>query len=142
MIAGMNPFGIVGSRVWQGASSLWKSPSVRRTAIGAAAGGLYGGMSDDTSVLGGAVMGGVLGRYGGAGLSRAIRPHVGAGLGFNGHMRAAASMFAQGLRVQGSRDMNSIKRLGGAMGKPVGGALGRAAMATNNGYNKIRGMFR
>jgi hypothetical protein len=66
-----------------------------RTAMGTIAGGAYGAMSDDTSILGGALMGGAGARYLGAGFKRASM--VGGGMGFGGHARAYGRAFGRGV---------------------------------------------
>src|SRR5688572_323024 len=77
------------------------------TGIGALAGAAYGGMSDDTSVLCGAMMGAGLGRYGGAGLRRAARG--GAGMGFGAHSLHAAKGFGRGAWGQMRADFRGMK---------------------------------
>jgi hypothetical protein len=92
-------------------------------AIGTAAGGLYGAMSDDTSILGGMAMGAGLGaggaRYGGAavkGMGRAIKSNAGIGDIFR---RGASSAMGQmrgdvmkGARLMSNQPLNKIRGLG------------------------------
>ena len=77
-----------------------------RTAVGAAVGGLYGAMSDNTSVLGGALMGAAAGRYLGAGFLSAA--HSGKGLGFNASLRAYGSAFKRGFSNMARRDFRRV----------------------------------
>lgn len=49
---------------WAGKTA-WNNPTGRGAILGGAAGGLYGALSDNTSVLGGATMGAGLGAVGG-----------------------------------------------------------------------------
>lgn len=66
-----------------------------RTMVGALTGAAYGAVSDNTSVLGGALMGAAGGRYLGAGLKRAAMS--GSGLGFRGSLGAYARSFGTGM---------------------------------------------
>lgn len=79
----------------------------RRTLGGAAIGGAYGGMADDTSVLGGAMMGAGIGRYGGTGAMMARNSYrawqgAGMGVGFRGGMMGMS--FGHGAMLQMKRD--------------------------------------
>ena len=98
------------------AGSLW----------GAVAGGAYGAMSDDTSVLGGALggaaLGGVGSRYIGAGIRRGLLGRRGIGVAAPG-MAGAVTGFGKGLYNMARADYRG------------------ARMMTNQGYSKIRGLF-
>lgn len=98
------------------------NPALRRTAIGAAMGGAYGGMSSDTSVLGGALMGAGAARYGGAGMKMAS--NAGAGMGFASSVKAYGGAFARGVAGRARLDARG------------------ARMMANQGYGKFRSMFR
>lgn len=86
-------------------------------ATGMGLGGLYGAMSDNTSVLGGALTGGLLGtgmgRYGMAGM-RATRG-VGAGMGLGAHARAAGSAFRRGAMGQLRNDRVALTGMGSSL---------------------------
>jgi hypothetical protein len=112
----------------QGLAQMAANPALRRTAIGAAMGGAYGGMSGDTSVLGGALMGAGLARYGGAGMLAASRS--GRGLGFMGSVKAYGTAFGGGVANLARRDAMRVRMAGRS-----------ARMAANRGYGKIRGLF-
>lgn len=112
-------------------SVLWSSRPAGTT--GALAGGLYGAMSDNTSVLGGAAMGFGIGRYGGAGL-RAMRG-IGAGLPFGAHARA---MFGAGLRGMSGMARGDISRAWN-YGVSRGGIWGRRLY---RGYNRVASTLR
>jgi len=83
-----------------------------RTAIGAVAGGLYGAMSDDTSVLGGALMGAGAARYLGAGFRLAGRAKwagtFGYGRVFGRGMINRAGLDWRGIKMMSNRGMNKI----------------------------------
>lgn len=109
-----------------------------RTVGGAAWGGLvgagWGAVSDDTSVLGGALMGAGIGaggaRYGGAGwrvMDRAART------GRN-TFRPGMNYFWKGAAGQARRDWRSALVQGSASKAYIGGGL-------NKGYNKFRAMW-
>ena len=86
---------------------------------GAAAGGLYGAMSEDTSILGGAMMGAGLGAAGvryGMPAAKVFRNMRGAGFGIRSAGRGAAS-FAAGLAKRDARGV---------------------ALAANRGYGRVR----
>lgn len=91
---------------------------------GGAAGGLYGAMSSDTSVLGGMVAGAGLGagsaRYLGAGFISASK--VGAGQKLGAHAKSYGQAFGRGVLAQAKWDYRG------------------ARMAANQGYNRIRGL--
>ena len=98
------------------------SGGLGRTAAGAAWGGAYGAMSSDTSVLGGALMGAGVSRYGGAGLKMANRG--GGGLGFRAHAKMATMGFGRGVYGQARRDYRG------------------AALLSNNIGNRIKGLWK
>lgn len=100
-----------------GMAAMAKNPALRRTVVGAAMGGAYGAVSDDTSVLGGMAMGAAAGRYGGAGFNRIA---TGRAYGFG----------------------TSAKRFGMAMAARARLDARGARMAANQGYGKFRSMFR
>lgn len=104
-----------------GLAAMAANPALRRTAIGAGIGGAYGAMSGDTSVLGGAMMGAGVARYGGAGMKMAR--NAGAGMGFGGHAIAYGKAFAGGVANRARLDARG------------------ARMAANRGYGRIRGLF-
>jgi hypothetical protein len=96
------------------------------TGVGMAAGAGWGMLSDDTSVLGGAMMGGALGRYG-------ARPLMGAARragGWGGLLGAARGDFMGAARGVG-RTMRAQGRMDWRGGRVL----------ANRGYNKIRGIF-
>jgi hypothetical protein len=118
------------------------SRSAKYSALGAAAGGMYGAISDDTSVLGGALFGLGAGRYGGAGLRLANRG--GARLGLGAHSALAGKRFGLGAYGQMRRDYRSmgaflggnksIQRVGSTLkGWGIGG-LGGWARGAGGGY--------
>lgn len=115
--AGYNA-GQLGRAAWQGIGS-----TGRGAVYGAAAGGAWGAVSDDTSVLGGMAMGAaggaVGGRYGGAGMksmSRWSRPEYGFAPGISAQrMGDKMSNFAMGVVGQARRDFRGAKS---AMGFP------------------------
>lgn len=102
---------------------------------GGIAGGLWGAMSDDTSVFGGALMGAGIGagtaRYGGAGW----RNMWGAAR-FRGMNTFGAGMtaFGRGMRRQARADWRMALSQGTAARAYIGGGL-------NRGYNKFRAMW-
>ena len=77
-----------------------------RTAMGAMAGAGWGMMSDDTSVMGGALMGAAAGRYLGAGAMSAA--YSGRGLGFNASLRAYGRAFGRGVSNMARRDFRRV----------------------------------
>jgi hypothetical protein len=89
-----------------------------RTAVGAVAGAGYGAISDDTSVLGGALMGAGAGRYLGAGVLSAM--HSGRGLGFGASVRAYGQAFGRGVSNMARRDWRRLR------------------VASNSGVNRVR----
>ncbi len=97
----------------------------RGAMTGAAMGGAYGAMSDDTSVLGGAMGGALMGagaaRYGGAGLRRARLGQRGIGVSAPG-MRGAMMGFGKGAYNMMRQDYRG------------------AVMQANKGYGRIRGL--
>ena len=92
---------------------------------GAAMGGVYGAMSDDTSVMGGAMGGALMGagaaRYGGAGLRRAALGRRGIGVSAPG-VRGAVMGFGKGVYNAARMDYRGT------------------VMAANKGYGRIRGL--
>lgn len=102
------------------------STNIGRGAIaGAALGGAYGTMSSDSSILGGAIRGSVLGagftRYGGAGFRRAKLGYKGIGtreakgeLGLNGWL-GWSSGFAKGVYNKGRQDTRNLKNWAGSL---------------------------
>jgi hypothetical protein len=75
--------------------------------LGSMAGGAYGAFSDDTSVTGGAIGGGLLGaggaRYGGAGaLAGSV---AGRGMGIGRHGLAYGQAFGAGVANMAKRDL-------------------------------------
>ena len=99
---------------WSGLGAAGKS-----TLAGAAAGGLYGAMSKDTSVLGGAIMGAGLGRYGASGFRRGMLGYRGIGVSGAGGLSGAFRGFGRGVRNAFSRDFRG------------------ASMLANRGYSRI-----
>ena len=95
----------------------------RRTLIGAAFGGTYGAMSDNTSIIGGAMMGAGLARYGGAAVRRGMLGYRGIGVSTPG-IRGAIMGANRGIRNRGMQDYR------------------RSRVLANRGYSKIRGIFR
>ncbi len=96
--------------------------------IGAAAGALYGAISDDTSVLGGAMMGAGIGagmRYGAKGISVMNRTASG-GLGAG---------FTRGFTGMARRDFRSALAVGKMSAVSIGNTL-------TKGYGRIRGLAR
>jgi hypothetical protein len=104
------------------ARSAWASQAGRRMIIGAGAGAAYGAMSDNTSVLGGAAMGAVAGRYTGAGLRRAALGYRGIGVASPG-LRGALSGFGKGVTNTLRMDYRG------------------ARMLSNRGIGKMRGIY-
>ena len=94
-----------------------------RTTAGAMWGAGYGAMSDDTSVLGGALMGAGITRYGGAGIRRA----------------------RLGMRGIGTANPRTLGMFGG-FGKGAWNKLRMdyrvARLQANRGLGKIRGLWR
>ncbi len=91
----------------------------RGMVYGGAAGGLYGAMSDDTSVIGGALMGAAAGRYGASGLRRGLLGRRGIGgvaspglggfsQGFYRGVRNRARADAGGVRMMANRALNAM----------------------------------
>ncbi len=105
-----------------GLAQMAANPALRRTAIGAAMGGAYGVVSDDTSILGGAMTGAVMGRYAGAGVAAARG--AGRGMGFRASMGDYAKRFGMGVAARARLDARG------------------ARMSANQGYGKFRSMFR
>ena len=93
------------------------SGAARRTltgaGVGAVAGGLYGAMSDNTSVLGGALVGAGLGagaaRYGGAGLKMAS--NAGRGMGFKASASDWGQRFGRGVVGRARLDFRGATQL-------------------------------
>ena len=112
--------------------------SGRRTLAGAAAGGMYGGISDDTSVIGGMAMGGAIGRYGGAALRRGKIGRRGIGVGTPG-MGGAMYGGGMGIRNQAIMDARSIRRLASNAGQSVASLGARAGAAVSAAGAKLRG---
>jgi hypothetical protein len=108
----------------------WASPYGRSSLIGAGIGAAYGGFSDQTSVMRGAMMGagaGLAGRYG-YGLTRSLPTRVawnnGAGRGLWGAFSGAAKSMGRQAYAQGR---SSVRSIGGTM---------------TRGYNEFKAMFR
>ena len=116
-----------------GAGAALGNRTVKGAMYGAAAGGINGLMSDDGSLLGGAMggalMGGAIGRYGGAGYMAAR--NAGRGIaGPMGHAKAYASAFGGGVANMAKRDAMRLRVMGRS-----------AVIKANRGYGKIKGMF-
>ncbi len=103
---------------------LGRSIFQNRTALGAMAGGIYGGITDGGSVLQGAAMGAAAARYGGAGIRGAMR--------FRGSgMRAMA-----GGAVRAGRAMGMMDTRGAVIaGRRSAAMIGRTV---TKGYNNFR----
>lgn len=98
----MIPAGMFGNIAKAGASRLLRN----RTAMGAIAGGMYGAFSDNTSMVGGALMGAAAGRYLGAGFLSGA--YSGRGLGFNASLRAYGKAFGRGVSNMARRDFRQV----------------------------------
>lgn len=98
------------------------------TLAGAAIGGAYGAMSDDTSVLGGMAIGAVAGRYGGQGVrtGRAAYRGFRSGVGAVGPVQPMAMGQAFG---------SSVKMAGNSSYNLIGNDLTKT-------YNGFRGLFK
>jgi len=87
-------------------------------AMSMVAGGAYGAVSDDTSILGGAFMGGAAMRYGGSGLRRGLLGRRGIGVpnpgmggairGFGKGVRNRAIMDARGARLMANQGFQKV----------------------------------
>ncbi len=93
-----------------------------QAAMGAAIGGMYGATSDNTSVLGGALMGAGAMRYGASGIRRAALGRRGIGVGSPG-MLGMGHGFYRGVVNRARMDARGVR------------------MSANRGYGKIRGLF-
>lgn len=112
------------ARLGWGAAKGQLGARTQTTMLGAIAGAGWGVMSNDTSVLGGALIGAGIGRYGGAGLRRGRFGYRGIGVsGAQGKMSAVEG-FVRGVWNRGSMDFRS------------------ARMMANQGYSKIKGLYR
>jgi hypothetical protein len=124
-------FSKVGTYLAGGANAMG-SRTLKGAMYGAGTGGLYGAMSDDTSVLGGmmsgALMGGAGARYGGAGALAGA--HTGRGIGFKASMGTYAKAFGGGVANMAKRDAMRLRVMGTS-----------AVIKANRGYGKIKGMF-
>lgn len=103
-----------------------------RTALGAMAGGAYGAYSDNTSIVGGALMGAGAARYGGVAISSGLSAFArtgGRSMGFRAGYGA-------------SKGASSAFRILANDGRRAGRMIATSAMKANNGYNKFRGLFR
>ena len=98
----MIPAGIFRNIGRAGASRLLRN----RTAMGAITGGMYGAFSNNTSIVGGALMGAAAGRYLGAGFLSGA--YSGKGLGFNASLRAYGRAFGRGVTNMARRDFRTI----------------------------------
>jgi len=103
--AGM--FRNIGKEIFAGAGR-FLGTAAGRTAMGAAAGGLYGAFSDNTSVLGGALMGAAAGRYLGTGIRNAMR-FRGAGLDFGAHAWGMGKSFMFGTVARARLDWKGAR---------------------------------
>jgi len=105
-----------------GAGRMWggMGATARRTAIGAGAGAGMGLFSDDMSMIGGALMGAGLGRYGGAGAMGGLRAAGAPGLGALGTTRAFGGGFGRGVWGMARADVHGTR------------------MLANRGMNRIR----
>lgn len=116
--------GDLGKHVWGGMGG-----TARSAAVGAGAGAVWGGVSSDTSVIGGAMMGAGLGaagsRYGRSGFA-----------GMTSRWNSAAGMFAGGAYGKGA----SVLASGAA--RPMASAIMRdvrgASLMANKGISSIR----
>ena len=149
-----------------GAGAAARSFAGTRTGMGMlggmVTGGAWGMMSDDTSVLGGAMMGAgigaVGGRYGGAGLRRAALGRRGIGVGgertITG-MTGAAIGFGKGVRNAAMADYRSMNRFSinlmsntatgagiatGAGAARAASSVGNCAVMSNCTGNVIKGL--
>jgi len=124
--------------IYNQASNIIANPWARRGTIGAAAGGLYGAMSDDTSVLGGAAAGFAGARY----LAPAVR-RMG---------KIAFNPRSHGISLMGTAGMHGQASLFGAMKRSARASYEVARMdairsksfignTLTAGYGKIRGLF-
>lgn len=93
-----------------------------QTIGGALAGGMYGAMSDNTSVLGGAAMGAGLARYGGSAIRGAMKGHAGSFLpGMRPGVATTMRMAARGAFRQAKADgLRSYRTIGRTMTKARG----------------------
>lgn len=128
----MNPWNVLGhlgaaKAMWGGLSRI-----TRRTIAGAGVGALYGAWSDNTSVVGGAMMGAGLARYGGAAGRYALKVGIRRGdprmLPMTGHPFMIGARSARLAMMTARRDASRAGRLIGRTG----------GMA----FNHIRGLFR
>jgi hypothetical protein len=114
-----------------------RSPFAYRTGWGAAAGGIYGGISNDTSVLGGAAMGAGLARYGGSGIWSARQSWNTLGRGTNRLSRFGWNMLGGGVAAGSGAATHAIME-GVAAGMFIGKTAGRAV----NGFRGLRNTAR
>ena len=123
----------------------WANRTGRGAIIGAGAGAAYGMMSDDTSMLGGALKGAALGgvgaRYLGAG--RAWSKAGGGGM-LGGYPRGIASQarldYRRASRWMGGTSVATNRTGGAAMGSAMASAPTGATMASNQGFNEFKGI--
>lgn len=96
------------------------------TGIGAIAGGAWGMVSDDTSVLGGALMGGLGGRYGYSAMRRGLLGRRGIGVG-RGDTYTGAFGFgvgaAKGLVNRTRMDFRGASLMANGIGKTIRSSL-------------------
>lgn len=133
--------------MWPGFGSAWGSVAKKamsggfgRTLAGglwgAAVGGAYGAMSDNTSVLGGAIKGSLLGavgaRYGGAALRRTGFASRGIGVAANavGTYGSLGKAAAMGIRNQAMMDYRILSRVAKSSAHGV-------VQSANRGYSSI-----
>lgn len=108
--------------IGKGAMTAWKNPYARASMIGAGVGGVYGGLSENGSVLGGALKGAALGAGG--------RAAYGAGMAGMGMYNLARGM-GQGA---GQAAFTALSGVGRGSAAFLGSTLSKAV-------NPIRGFF-
>lgn len=121
MMAGAYGVRSAGSGIAGGYAALGRGVGAAgRTALmGAGAGGLYGAMADDTSVIGGALIGagaGLAGRYGRAGIrhtrkylgGQGATTYSGAARGFGGAVSRRFMRDVEGVSMRANRAINSV----------------------------------
>jgi hypothetical protein len=123
-----------GRAMGQSARAFARTPTGMGMIGGAGVGGMYGAVSDDTSIIGGmmggAALGALGGRYGAAGSRRAGLGYRGIGVGGDKTVtgiRGAMAGFGRGIRTKGRMDIANLQR----------GAKG-ISMTANRGLGRIR----
>lgn len=112
-----------------------------RTIAGAALGGAYGAYRGDNyslgSIAGGAAMGAGIGRYGGAFMRAGMTP----GMSIRGAGSIAAGLAKADGRMLARRVAPAIKAARASRaGRASARFIGRASVAANRGYGKMRGL--